>query len=55
MPLILDRDEGRFWLSDHADFPEAEFEAILQTPSRRTLTSEAVIEEAPSPQLLLAF
>lgn len=55
MPLILDRDEGRFWLNDHADFPEAEFEAILQTPSRRALTVEAVIEEAPSPQLSLAL
>lgn len=55
MPLILDRDQGRFWLNDHADFPEAEFEAILQTPSRHALTIEAVIEEAPSPQLSLAF
>lgn len=55
MPLILDRDEGRFWLNDHGDFPEAEFEAMLETPSRRVLTVEAIIEEAPSPQLSLAF
>ncbi|MBI2276702.1 MAG: SOS response-associated peptidase [Dechloromonas sp.] len=55
MPLILDRDEGRFWLNDHADFPEGEFEAILQTPSRHALTVEAIIEPAPSPQLSLAL
>jgi len=55
MPLILDRDEGRFWLSDHAEFPEAEFEAILQMPSRQPLNIEAIVEEAPSPQLSLAF
>ncbi|NTV72203.1 MAG: SOS response-associated peptidase [Azonexaceae bacterium] len=55
MPVILDRDESSFWLSDHADFPEAEFAAILDTPSRHALTMEAIIEAEPSPQLSLAF
>ena len=55
MPVILDHDEGSFWLSEHEEFPETEFTALLQTPSRHTLTIEAVIEEAPSPQLSLVF
>ena len=55
MPVILDHDEGSFWLSEHEEFPETEFTTILQTPSRHTLTIEAVIEEAPSPQLSLVF
>jgi len=55
MPVILGHDEGSFWLSEHEEFPETEFTTILQTPSRHTLTIEAVIEEAPSPQLSLVF
>lgn len=55
MPIILDREESGFWLSEHADFPDAEFNAILRTPSRLTLMTEAVIEEEQSPQLSLAF
>ena len=55
MPVILDHDEGSFWLSKHEEFPETEFTTMLQTPSRHTLTIEAVIEEAPSPQLSLVF
>ncbi len=55
MPVILDHDEGSFWLSEHEEFPETEFTTMLQTPSRHTLTIEAVIEEAPSPQLSLVF
>ena len=55
MPVILGGDEGSFWLSEHEEFPETEFTALLQTPSMHTLTIEAVIEEAPSPQLALDF
>ena len=55
MPVILGHDEGSFWLGEHEDFPESEFTTMLQTPSRHTLTIEAVIEEAPSPQLSLVF
>jgi len=55
MPVILGRDESSFWLGEHAEFPETEIAVILQTPSRQTLTIEAVIEEAPSPQLSLVF
>ncbi|PKO89438.1 MAG: hypothetical protein CVU16_12195 [Betaproteobacteria bacterium HGW-Betaproteobacteria-10] len=55
MPLILGREESNFWLDDYLEFPEPEFEALLQTPPRSLLNIEAVIEEAPSPQLSLAF
>ena len=55
MPVILGHDEGSFWLSEHEEYPETEFTTMLQTPSRHTLTIEAVIEEAPSPQLSLVF
>lgn len=55
MPLILNRDESNFWLTEHAEFPDDEFAAMLQTPSRQALTIEVVIEEEPSPQLSLAF
>lgn len=55
MPVILDRDESSFWLDDHAEFPEADFAVMLQTPSRHALTAETVIEEEPSPQLSLFF
>ena len=55
MPLILGRDESGFWLDEHAEFPDTEFEAMLQTVSRHALRVEAVIEEEPSPQLSLAF
>lgn len=55
MPLILDREESSFWLAEHAEFPDDEFEAMLQTPSRQELTIAPVIEEEPSPQLTLAF
>lgn len=55
MPVILGHDEGSFWLSEHEEFPESEFAALLQAPARHTLTIEAVIEEEPSPQLALIF
>lgn len=55
MPVILDREESSFWLSQHANFPDAEFDALLQTPSRHPLIIEAVKMEEPSPQLSLAF
>jgi putative SOS response-associated peptidase YedK len=55
MPLILGREECSFWLADHAEFPDDAFTEILQTPSRQGLSIEAVIEEAPSPQLSLLF
>lgn len=55
MPVILGHDEGSFWLSEHEEFPENEFTALLQTPSLHMLAIEAVIEEAPSPQLSLVF
>ncbi len=55
MPLILGREECSFWLADHAEFPDDAFAEILQTPSRQGLSIEAVIEEAPSPQLSLLF
>ena len=55
MPVILGHDEGSLWLSEHEEFPETEFTTMLQTPSRHMLTIEAVIEEAPSPQLSLVF
>jgi hypothetical protein len=40
---------------EHAVFPDTEFDAILNVPARHLLTMTAVIEEAPSPQLSLAF
>lgn len=55
MPLILDRDESAFWLTEHEAFPDAEFAAMLQAPSRHTLSIEPIIEAPPSPQLSLAF
>lgn len=55
MPLILGREECNFWLNEHAEFPDDEFAAILQTPSQYALSIEAIIEEAPSPQLSLIF
>ena len=55
MPLILDRDESNFWLDEHVEFPEAEFEAIPNMLSQPSLTLEIVMEEAPSPQLSLVF
>jgi putative SOS response-associated peptidase YedK len=55
MPLILGREESSFWLDQYAEFPDDEFAAILQTPARQALSIEAVIEEQPSPQMLLAF
>jgi putative SOS response-associated peptidase YedK len=55
MPLILGREESSFWLDQYAEFPDDEFAAILQTPARQALAIEAVIEEEPSPQMLLAF
>lgn len=55
MPVILDRDESSFWLDEYPEFPDTEFEAILQTPSRHALTIEAVVEEERSPQLSLVF
>ena len=55
MPLILDREQGIFWLAEHADFPDEAFEVLLQSAPQHPLVIEAVIEEAPSPQLSLAF
>lgn len=55
MPVILDRDESNFWLDEYDEFPDTEFAAILQTPSRHALTTEAVVEEVASPQLSLIF
>ena len=55
MPLILGREESSFWLNEYAEFPDDEFAALLQTPARPDLSIEAIIEEAPSPQLSLVF
>jgi len=55
MPLVLGRDEWAFWLNDHAEFPSAEFDAILQPSSRCSLKIEAVNEEECSPQMSLLF
>lgn len=55
MPVILGREEGIFWLDEHADYQDADFAAMLQIPSRQALSIETVIEEAPSPQLSLVF
>ena len=55
MPLILGREESSFWLEEHTEFPADEFASMLQSPARHALTSETVIEEAPSPQLSLVF
>jgi putative SOS response-associated peptidase YedK len=55
MPLILGREESSFWLDEYEEFPDDEFAAILQTPASHALAIEAVIEEAPSPQLSLVF
>lgn len=55
MPLILGRDESSFWLDEHAEFPDSEFAAMLQTSTRHALTIEAVVEEEPSPQLSFSF
>lgn len=55
MPILLGRDESSFWLAEHAEFPDTEFKVMLQNPARFPLSIEAVIEEAPSPQLSLIF
>lgn len=55
MPILLEQKVCNFWLGEHADFPDAEFEAVLNAPSQYRLKIEPVIEEAPSPQLALAF
>lgn len=55
MPVILNRDERSFWLEEHAEFPDTEFAAMLQTASGDALMMEAIIEKAPSPQMSLAF
>lgn len=55
MPLILTQEECAFWLQEHAEFPNAEFAAIIQPSSRCALKLEAVNEEEYSPQLSLAF
>ena len=55
MPVILGREESSFWLDEYEEFPDTEFEAMLQMPAQHTLTIEAVIEEVPSPQLSLVF
>ena len=55
MPVILTREECTFWLQEHAEFPSAEFAAIIQPSSRCALKLEAVDEEEYSPQLSLAF
>lgn len=55
MPLILNREQSNFWLAEHAEFPDEAFEELLQSASPQPLVIETVIEEAPSPQLSLAF
>lgn len=55
MPLILGREASSFWLDDYAEFPDSEFEALLQTATPPALMTETIIEEAPSPQLSLVF
>jgi putative SOS response-associated peptidase YedK len=55
MPLILGREECSFWLEEYAEFPECDFATLLQARSPPTLKLEAIAEEAPSPQLSLAF
>jgi putative SOS response-associated peptidase YedK len=55
MPVILSREESSCWLDDYDEFPETEFATMLQAPSGQALSIEAVIEEAPSPQLSLVF
>ena len=55
MPLILGREESSFWLNEYAEFPDDEFAALLQMPVQPALSIEAIIEEAPSPQLSLIF
>ncbi|MBS1142205.1 MAG: hypothetical protein H6R13_3658 [Proteobacteria bacterium] len=55
MPFILGREQSVFWLGEHADFPDEAFEVLLQSSLQPPLIIEAVIEEAPSPQLSLAF
>ena len=55
MPLILGRGEYNFWLDEYAEFPESDFENILQASSQPALKFEVVTEEEPSPQLSLAF
>lgn len=55
MPIILEQEECNFWLGEHADFPDTAFETVLKSASRHMLTIEPVMEEAPSPQLSLAF
>ncbi len=54
-PILLDHEACSCWLGEHAVFPDTEFDAILNAPARHLLTMTAVIEEAPSPQLSLAF
>jgi putative SOS response-associated peptidase YedK len=55
MPLILNRDECSFWLEEYGEFPECDFATMLQARSPQGLKLELIAEEAPSPQLSLAF
>lgn len=55
MPLMLAREECEFWLEEHAEFPDEAFEMLLHNPVPPPLMMEAVVEDAPSPQLSLAF
>jgi len=55
LPVMLNHEQSSFWLGEHADFPEADFVALLQAPSAYALTMETIVEAEPSPQLSLAF
>ncbi len=55
MPIMIEPEEICFWLGQHAEFPEAEFEAILRRPPRRNMAFETMIEAEPSPQLSFPF
>lgn len=55
LPLMLEGEECRFWLDEHAEFPDEAFETLLHNPAPPPLSIEALIEAPPSPQLSLAF
>jgi putative SOS response-associated peptidase YedK len=55
MPLILSREECKFWLEEYAEFPVCDFATMLQARSPQAFKLELIAEEAPSPQLSLAF
>jgi ABC-type amino acid transport system permease subunit len=55
LPLLLQREAAAFWLSEHPEFPDQEFAALLQPTEWPALLGEYLPEPEPSPQLCFDF